>query len=358
MDNVNRDPSNRDTKAEEMPRVAVYEDNADIENARSSRDNEHHRDTRNLTTDTTTTSDTTSHSDTRSHEANAKDNCSPDEIEHSIEQTQERIAESIDELAKRLNPSYIKDQAVQSVSDSLNLGGLQHLFKDVKGSLSEGAKTSGVKLLEGVKHNPASSALIGLGVGALAVGGIIAARSDSSAYPQSYDKPKTYYEPKTKKTKNHTYDERLRGMMETIENKPNDNYESGNTSKLDEKFQEAKSMVSENVHHAKEVTLQGAQRAKEGVSHFIEAQPLAVGAIALLAGAAVGLLLPRTGYEDKMMGERSDELLSQAKGKANEVVGAAKSTVSDVLQTAKETVGEVVQTAKDTAKETAKAATS
>jgi gas vesicle protein len=339
MDNVNRDvnrdPINRDTaKQEEIPRVAIYEDEVET------RANEPHE-------------ATTSSSDTKT-DLTAKH--SPDEIEHSIEQTQERIAESIDELAKRLNPSHIKDQAVQSLNDSLNLGGLQHLFKDVKGSLSEGAKTSGMKLLEGVKHNPTSSALIGLGVGAMAIGGIIAARTDSSSYP-SYYKPKSYNKPKAVKTKTHTYDERLRGMMETIENKPND-YESDNTSKLGEKFQEAKSVVNENVHHAKEVAAQGAQRAKEGVSHFLEAQPLAVGAIALLAGAAVGLLLPKTSYENKMMGEKSDELISRAKGKANEVVDVAKSTVSDVLQTAKETVGEVVQTAKDTAKETAKAATS
>jgi uncharacterized protein with von Willebrand factor type A (vWA) domain len=48
----------------------------------------------------------------------------PEELEQSIEQTQERIAENVDELAKRLNPARMKDQAVQSLNDSLNLKGL------------------------------------------------------------------------------------------------------------------------------------------------------------------------------------------------------------------------------------------
>jgi Protein of unknown function (DUF3618) len=253
---------------------------------------------------------------------------SPEELEHSIEETQERIAESIDELAKRLNPTHLKNQAVQNINDSLNIEGFQHMLGDIRGSLSEGAKTSGLNLLGGVKHNPLSAVLMGAGVGVVALGGIMAAKTQTT---QSYNGKRTY-------------DERLRGMMNTIESNYGDNKPSqaSESSKLDS----AKSVVSENVH-----------RAKDGLGQVLEAQPIAVGAVALLVGAAIGLLLPRTRYEDSLMGDRSDELISQAKGKASEVVDVAKSTVSDVVQTAKDTVGEVVQTAKDTAKETVKAAT-
>jgi DNA anti-recombination protein RmuC len=240
----------------------------------------------------------------------------PNELEHRIEQTQERIAENIDELTKRLNPTRMKDQAVQSLSESLNLKGLQHMVGDLRGTLKSSVQDSGVKMLEGVKHNPASAALLGVGAGLLAVGGVMAAKTDVQA------------------SETHSvYDERMRGMVNTIESS---NMEQG-SGKYGLQYE--------------------AQRAKDGLGRVLESQPIAVGAVALLAGAAIGLLLPRTRYEDSLMGERSDQLISRAKGKASEVVDVAKSTATDVVQTAKETVGEVVQTAKTTAKETVKAAT-
>jgi gas vesicle protein len=307
---------------------------------------------------------------TSEHLGRQQDNRSPDDLEHDIGQTQERIAGNIDELAKRLNPSYIKDQAVQSLNESFNIPGLKYLMGDMKKGVGGSLQSSGLKVLGGVKQNPASAALVGVGLGIAAIGGIVAARTDPNQVYSS--------KPTIKAKKVRTYDERLRDMMTTIENKKDsseDTYGESSSSKLSETVQSAKGAVTEGIHKAgetlqgakdsvletaqqvKETTLHGAQRTKEGLSHLLEAQPLAIGAVALLAGAAIGLLLPKTNYEDSVMGQKSDELISQARGKANEVVGAAKDTMNSVVQTAKDTVGEVVQTAKDTAKETVKAAT-
>lgn len=289
---------------------------------------------------------------------------SADELEHDIEKTQTRIAEGIDELSHRLNPSHIKEKA----AEQLNLGGLNFLLGDLRGTLGETVKESGGKILQGIKHNPMATVLVGLGVGVAAVGGVVALGGGPGSSPKALNKK--------------AYDERLRDMMDTIENDKNKNSEA--SSGLGEKLHQAKDAVGEKLQGAKEVvgeklqgvketvsggagqvkdvarqgiskakdaTAYGAQRAKEGLGHFLEAQPLAVGAVALLAGAAVGLLLPRTHYEDSMMGERSDALISQAKGKVGEVVETAKGTVAEVAQAAKDTAKEVVQTAKDPAKE-------
>lgn len=324
MDNtINRDRPQQD---EQPPRVAIYDDTKETDG-----------DQRGVSSDTTDVARgvqiDTSASQLASYNQ-VRDDSSPEELEESIAQTQERIAESIDELTKRLNPARVKDQAVQSLNDSLNLKGLQHMVSDLRGSLSSGAKSSGVRLLEGVKHNPVSAALIGVGAGVIAVGGVMAARTDSTSYSSSSER---------------TYDERLRGMMQTIESS------NDNTASVRRNVSQRMTESSNALQSSGKYTV---QRAKDGLGHLLESQPLAVGAVALLAGAAIGLLLPRTRYEDSLMGERSDQLISQAKSKASEVVDVAKSTAQDVVQTAKETVGEVVQTAKDTAKETAKAATS
>jgi Protein of unknown function (DUF3618) len=328
----------------------------------------------------------------------------PDTLESDIEKTQERIAHSLDALTSKLQPTRIKDQAIGSLNDSLNLPGLKYLLGDLKGGVGESVLSSSQKIVKGIKQNPVSAALIGIGLGVVAVGGIVAARTDPthSAYSKrngsSYRKPNLNKSNSNKSNKARTYDERLRDMMTTIENKPKDMYKTDTTASIlgeklqeakdtvrdsvsegahflgeqvqsakqivaegtkvvGEKLQDAKESVVENVHLAKDATLHAAKRTKEGLGHFLEAQPLVVGAVALLAGAALGLLLPRTRYEDSVMGKKSDELMSQAKVTVKDVGGAVKETVSSVMQTAKETVDEVVQTAKDTVQETVKAAT-
>jgi hypothetical protein len=328
MDDTTKNTVPRDpVLSQDVPRVAVYETDETTGNAAR------------VAESTANNSDALLDARAR-YDASLEprdDDRSPDEIERDIEQTQDRIADSIDELARRLSPTHIKDQAVQSLNESLNIPGLKNLIGDVKGNVTESAKMTGVKVLEGVKHNPLSSAFVGVGLGLAAVGSIIAARTDPAQANTNY----------TQKNTRRTYDERLRGMMETIENKDTYMNEDSSTSKL----QSAKSAVSDGVQHAKEATLHGAHVAKDGFTRVLDAQPLAIGAVALLAGAAIGLLLPRTSYEDSLMGEQSDQLISQAKGKAGEYVDAAKGTVNDVLQTAKDTAKEVVQTTKDAAKE-------
>jgi Protein of unknown function (DUF3618) len=347
---VDRTIANRDTPQ----RVAIYNDTSEADPV----DTVQKVDTKQeVATVQETRGDDVSVASTTTHlveDSSKAENRSSDEIERDIDQTQDRIADSIDELARRLSPTHMKDQALQSLNDSLNIPGLKYLIGDIKGSAGSNVQTAGMKVLEGIKHSPVSSALLGVGVGLAAVGGIVAARTDTTrGNTRNYDTVKRNTVKRNIKTR--TYDERLRGMMETIENKDNDMNED---SSISGKLQGAKEMVSEGVQQAKEVTQQGAHRAKEGLDHVLEAQPLALGAVALLAGAAIGLLLPRTRYEDSFMGEKSDQIMSQAKDKASEVVDVAKSTVSDVVQTAKDTAGEVVQAAKDTAKETVRAATS
>lgn len=50
----------------------------------------------------------------------------------------------------------------------------------------------------------------------------------------------------------------------------------------------------------------------DGVSDFIEKQPLVAGALALAVGAALAGSLPRTRREDEMFGEKSDQLYDEA----------------------------------------------
>jgi ElaB/YqjD/DUF883 family membrane-anchored ribosome-binding protein len=75
-----------------------------------------------------------------------------------------------------------------------------------------------------------------------------------------------------------------------------------------------------------------AQRAASGFDQMMQERPLAVAAGAVALGIAVGLSLPSTPQEDRLMGEARDSLLQQAQQ-------AAQDTAQKVQTVAQEAVG-------------------
>ncbi|MGB7406760.1 MAG: hypothetical protein WA906_13810, partial [Pacificimonas sp.] len=60
-------------------------------------------------------------------------------------------------------------------------------------------------------------------------------------------------------------------------------------------------------------TRDGAARARQRTGQEIEASPLLAAGLGLIAGAAIGFLLPRTQQENKLVGGVRDNLVDQAK---------------------------------------------
>lgn len=105
---------------------------------------------------------------------------------------------------------------------------------------------------------------------------------------------------------------------------------------------------------------------------ILEANPLALGLVALAIGALIGLLLPETRKENELMGAKRDELLNQgrqvvgdlthraevvagtAKGAATEALekarGAAQEALGEATTAAREAVSEAVASVKDEVK--------
>lgn len=74
----------------------------------------------------------------------------------------------------------------------------------------------------------------------------------------------------------------------------------------------------------------GVIRAEEGFESALRANPLAVGAIALTVGVAVGLALPHTEREDEWLGETRDRLVDRAQHVAHDVLEAAEHRVESL----------------------------
>lgn len=77
-----------------------------------------------------------------------------------------------------------------------------------------------------------------------------------------------------------------------------------------------------------------AYRTKQSFWQNMNENPLAVGAVLAVAGAAVGAAIPTTEYENKLMGETRDRLLDEAKVRAQDVVERVQTVVDDTQRAA------------------------
>ena len=77
---------------------------------------------------------------------------------------------------------------------------------------------------------------------------------------------------------------------------------------------------------------------KESYDYYIEENPLAVGAVALAVGAALGFAIPLTEAENEYMGETRDNFFEQAQVTAQDAIGTVKKMAGDAQKTIVEEV--------------------
>jgi hypothetical protein len=71
-------------------------------------------------------------------------------------------------------------------------------------------------------------------------------------------------------------------------------------------------------------------RAERGIESTLRENPLALGAVAIAIGAAIGLSLPHTRVEDEWMGDTKERLLHQAEGMAGQAIHKAEEAVGQL----------------------------
>lgn len=103
-----------------------------------------------------------------------------------------------------------------------------------------------------------------------------------------------------------------------------------------EKTGQLASQAAEQVSQLGDKAAEQAGRARDAFARSFQENPLAIGALALAVGAAVGLLLPETRRENEMMGEKRDQLLEKAKVTGAEVAQRVEHVVDQTMESAKE----------------------
>ncbi len=226
---------------------------------------------------------------------------SPEAIRAEIERTRAEMSETIDAIQEKVSPQNIKEQAKEQA----------------KGR----AKGMNSNFMETIKQNPLPAAVAGIGLGWFFVSG----RKQSSGQPlyqggepYAYRYPSSYQPPRHEQ----------RGSSG-----------SSASQALSGAQSRAEQTAGQAQHRAEQAAIQAqhrAQKAKGTLEQMLHENPLAVGALAIGAGATVGLAVPETSKESQMMGEARDSLVEKAQQKAEEIKPKVERVAEEAQSSAKQ----------------------
>ena len=288
---------------------------------------------------------------------------SADAIRADIEQTRERLGETVEALGAHLNPSLLKQRVKDSVREA-TIGRAKTMARNAR----DKAEESGRGLLGTLRDNPIPAAMIAGGIGWLLFSKRREHRTDNVAewdYHNSLQaspgaSTTTVYEEET------TID-----YSRQLPDAPREEHGVGSKARA------AGERVASGARHAGESVVEGARSAGETVAstaraagekvasgtsrvaHTVadraraggqrveqtfEENPMVLGVVAAAVGLAVGMTLPATEKESQLMGGKRDELVDKAREAISEtkekVRHAAERAVPEVRDTLKEVARE------------------
>ena len=293
----------------------------------------------------------------------------PEQIRAQIGQTRAEMSETINAIQDRLNPQTLKEQAqeqveeladqakeklketvqetVQTAKDAAydaTIGKVGNVMRDVGDSIGQVARQPAVQsAVRTVKSNPLPLALIGLGLGMLYMGrrrdrADVYGRRD--AYVDRYGTDLGYEaawgdrsdrEPGVVERAQTAVGDFVGSAQQTVSNAASRTAESVSNvaSRTAESVSNVAGQARDQAANLGSQIQYGARRVQHQYERSLRENPLAVGALALATGAAVGLMLPSTRVEDEWMGETRENFTQAAEG-------VARSTIEKVQQVAGE----------------------
>ena len=239
-------------------------------------------------------------------DAGARDDDQSAVIRGDIQRTRGDMSRTVNEIEERLSPAHIKEHVANVTSDleqrvgnlvsselrqarsavrEATVGRVEHMVQDARESVTG----AGTTVLDTIKANPIPTALIGLGLGWLLMSGRNS--GNISAYRWPRERGMRSYRPR-------------RARRELGRNAAGD--------------------VKERSRRVVGEARRQVVRAERGIESSLRDNPLALGAVALAVGAAIGLSLPHTRAEDEWMGDVKDRLIHRAEGAASEALHSAE----------------------------------
>ena len=295
------------------------------------------------------------------------DSDDPDVIRRHIENTRAQMTSTINQIGERLSPDYLLDKAKSSVREA-TVG----KFKDMSYEANRRMEGMSNSMSDTVRANPLPVALIGLGLGWL----LMSDRSKRQQHEMRGHYRTTgyrYYEGNDGPGAMDQMRYRVGDAADAVQDRAADLQDriSGTAQRVGDNVSEtaqrtgeavretayrvgesvgqraemvqerAADMSSQARNEAERLAAEARWRAQVGVERTrqtfwetMEQNPFTLGAIVLIAGAAVGASIPSTEYENRLMGDTRDRLMDEAKTRAQDTVGRVQTVLQEAQQAA------------------------
>jgi ElaB/YqjD/DUF883 family membrane-anchored ribosome-binding protein len=318
---------------------------------------------------------------------------SPEVLRVDIEQTRVEMSGTIDAIQEKLNPDRLKEQVTDAVQEQVEtvkenireatVGRAEQMVSNV----GDTAQRAGSGFMETVKQNPIPAALAALGIGWLWMkrsGGSPDYQNDyRGEYRGGYTGGRTYYgggQPVYRGGRMYggataygygrgqgAYG---RGQEYYGSGEQDDDQSLGDRvgdvagqarDKVGDLTGQAKDRVTDVAGQTRDQVGQfadqaqdqfgewggqvqyGAQRAMTRFDQMLHENPLGVSAAAVALGLAVGMSLPDTPVEDRLMGEARDNVMEKAQSTAQDTMQKVGQVAQQVQQSATETAKDAAQ---------------
>jgi ElaB/YqjD/DUF883 family membrane-anchored ribosome-binding protein len=289
----------------------------------------------------------------------------PDDTEHikaQIEETRSQLGETIDAIQEKLSFSNISEQVKEQVSEQITSAVdtvKESVYDATIGKARYFMKQAGkTEIVKTAKSNPFPFALIGLGVGLLLLGN--RNRSTARNAREYYAERSSSRQPSLLKSAGETVTGAAGSAYETVGGAASSAYE-GVTGAAGSAYEgvssaatSAYSTVADSTRRAYEKVGDLGEQAREQYDYYIEENPLAVGAVALAVGAAVGFAIPATRYEGELLGDYRQQVVDRVQNAAGDLVDRVKEVATEAQKTITEEVGSAVDKTQRTIKDEAR----
>ncbi|HKU73315.1 MAG TPA: DUF3618 domain-containing protein [Pyrinomonadaceae bacterium] len=259
------------------------------------------------------------------------------QIRAEIEDTRAEMSQTINEIQERLSPEHLMGQVKETVREATigkvekvmervgeTISGVTEPALEVAGRAGTAIKDAGSSVADSVWRNPIPMALIGLGVGMLVMRNFGGQSYSTSSRGLSQGRRSNYGTGDVGQMRQTQGSGTLDHMKETAGDLANRSTQA--LSDLGTKARDGASVVTSRF------------------GQMLHDNPLAVGAVAVAAGTAVGLMIPSTRLESEYIGETGERLVDSvqdaARGALDKVQDAARGALDNVQDAARQMASE------------------
>jgi ElaB/YqjD/DUF883 family membrane-anchored ribosome-binding protein len=263
-----------------------------------------------------------------------------EQIKERIEETRNQMGETIDAIQEKLSFTNLSEQvsehvnhAVETAKDAVygaTIGKAADIMKNI------GDEITNSSIIRTAKDNPLPFVLIGLGAGLLAYqsysGKPGRRRRQLASGRETFGRiGDGSYKGQRESGSEEALAEKVNGVTAVVSNVAGTAYEKV-TSAVDSALTGVSDVANQAYTKAGDVRV--AARGK--YDYYLEENPLAVGAVALALGAAVGFAIPETHYEEQLLGPARQDLLEKAQNTASGLIDKTKEVVTEAGRTVSE----------------------